>query len=318
MRSEPIFFAPMEGVTDAVYRSVIEKLYPEWDALFSDFLRVPAVGKYPEKHIKKHFGNEQYEDSKLKQKTVLQILSAPDALTEMTVQQIEALSIPRLDLNLGCPSKTVNRRAGGAALLGTPDDLWPMLKQIRQAYRGRFTVKMRLGLADTHSFIDLAKKIADHGVEAITVHARTRDGMYKVPAEWKYIKQAVKELSIPVIGNGDVWCAQDIENMLHETGCAGVMVARGALKSPWMVTRFKQKIMHAESVEELNQYIWQYFNELMEAYQAAGYRPHQIHRQFKNLGRYIFDDLPDGKEKKRNFLLSQNLESMLLILKTQN
>ena len=309
-----IYFAPMEGVTDSTYRQVIEKLYPQWDALFSDFLRVPAVGRYPEKHIKKHFGLHQWEHEIERKKTILQILTAPDALTEQTVQQIQTLEIPFLDLNLGCPSKTVNRRAGGAALLGTPDELWPLLSTIRKNFHGHFSVKMRLGLSCDKNFIPFVKKIADLGIDSITVHARTRDGMYKVPAQWHYIKEAVQAVNIPIIGNGDIWNALNAKQMLDSTNCYGVMVARGAMKSPWIVSNFKRNHFAKLEAEELLLNIQEYFRELTQAYEKVGLKPLQIHRQFKNLGRYIFDELPDGATRKRNFLLSQNFNHMMDII----
>ncbi|MDH4466800.1 MAG: tRNA-dihydrouridine synthase family protein [Bacteriovoracaceae bacterium] len=308
---DAVIFAPLESITDFTYRKVIHDLYPQWDAYYSDFLRVPAVGVYPAPYILKHYGTELVSDEFLKQKTALQILTAPGAMTEKTVQQIQSLQIPWLDLNLGCPSKTVNKRAGGAALLGQRNELWEILKTIRKNFHGFFSVKIRLGISSTDEFLDNIKMVEDLGIDAITVHARTRDGMYKVPAEWSHIKAAVKAVSIPIIGNGDIWCPEDAVRIKNETNCHAIMVARGAMKSPWMAKHIKD-ISHDEykNPEFISSEIKKYFFHLKCAYEKKKYTDYHILKQFKNLSRYLFDDLPQGKEIKQKFLLSQNLNDV--------
>src|SRR5690606_35962472 len=197
-----VIFAPMEGITCDTYRGVIEDLYPEWDILSSDFLRVPSAGRYPQKHLLKHFGHQTY-NSHLKQKTIFQILASPTSyITEIT-EDLEKLDIPWLDLNLGCPSKTVVKNQGGSFLLSKPKELRKIIRTIRKSFKKTFTVKIRVGFTDDHFFEDNLKLFEEEGVEAITIHGRTREQLYKGKANWGYLKKAVETVSIPIIGNGD-------------------------------------------------------------------------------------------------------------------
>lgn len=102
-----IHFAPLEGFTDDPFRITVSNEFVGWDTLFTDFLRVPTVGNYPDRVIVEHFGQKSFNDPKIKEKTVLQILTTPSAQTEFTIKQIEGLGFKWIDLNLGCPSRTV-------------------------------------------------------------------------------------------------------------------------------------------------------------------------------------------------------------------
>ena len=106
-KEHSLFFAPMEGVTDECYRSVINHLFPEWDYISTDFLRIPTVGIYPDKHIIKHYGEMTFNSPEQKNKTLYQILTSESAFTKEHIERIQALGFDWLDINLGCPSKTV-------------------------------------------------------------------------------------------------------------------------------------------------------------------------------------------------------------------
>jgi tRNA-dihydrouridine synthase len=100
---------------------------------------------------------------------------------------------------------------------------------------------MRIGYKDDNTFLDCIKLFEDEGVQAITIHARTRDQLYKGIADWSYIKQAVQATSLPIIGNGDIWTISDVKNIFEMTGCHSIMLGRGALKTPWMAKILKNK-----------------------------------------------------------------------------
>ena len=130
LRPHSLMFAPMEGATDEYYRNVIHALYPEWDTYSCDFLRVPSTNPYPLKHIKKHYGESFLNSEKLKSKTIYQILTSPNAYTKETVIGISQLGVDWIDLNLGCPSKTVCKNKGGSYLLDHHQELKIILKEI--------------------------------------------------------------------------------------------------------------------------------------------------------------------------------------------
>jgi tRNA-dihydrouridine synthase len=217
---------------------------------------------------------------------MFQILTSPNAHTEELVRQLQELSLPWLDLNIGCPSNTVCKNQGGSHLLKDLMTLKKIIKLIRTHFRGRFSCKVRIGYSNTDLFEELIKMLNDEGVELITVHARTREDLYKNPARWEFITQAVKFSQVPIIGNGDIWETHDISRMLETTGCHGVMIARGALKTPWMARDYKKKML-SPRLEELKVFYTYYQTQLV----SNGITQRGLLKQKKSLSRFIFDDI---------------------------
>lgn len=304
----PLYFAPLEGITDESYRLVIQKLYPSWDRLFTDFLRIPSIGHYNIKKVKDHFGQSAYKSKELISKTTYQILVSQRSNLKETLDNIIELGFNHLDLNLGCPSDTVNKNLGGAYLLSEPQALKKIVKEIRSHFKGHFSVKMRIGYLDDTTFIENLNMFEDEGVEMITLHARTKSQLYKGRADWNYIKRAVETTKLPVIGNGDLWNPKDILDMFNQTGCYGVMLGRGAMKTPWMPELLKENKDWDQ--EELNQYrknqIPDYFYYLEKEYQKHS-DDMGILKRFKALSRYLFDDFENGNELKSKFLRTKTL-----------
>lgn len=308
-----VFFAPMEGITDETFRKVILKLYPEWDYLACDFLRVPAAGMYPQKHLIRHFGNELFQIPWVKEKTMYQILTSKKSFTDMIAGQLQEIGIPWLDVNLGCPSNTVCKHGGGSFLLTDLPSLRPIIKGIRANFKGRFTAKIRIGFQDTSSFEDSIKLLNDEGVEMITVHGRTREDMYKTPARWEYIARAVQLSQVPIIGNGDTWKPSDIDRMLKETGCHGVMVARGALKYPWMAQDYRRgqiELTPEQHQKKVKDFLIEYQSHL----EAVNVSPRGILKQSKSISRFMFDDVEGGEQIRRKLLLSQTVPDFFSVV----
>ncbi|RLA67043.1 MAG: hypothetical protein DRQ88_04635, partial [Epsilonproteobacteria bacterium] len=279
------------------------KTFPEWDRFSTDFLRVPTVGHFNDKFIINHFGSSVYQDEALKGKTTFQILTTERAQTEQTLKSIEMLGFEHIDLNLGCPSRKVNSHFGGAYLLSDLKGLKNILATIRKTFPHLFTVKMRLGYRDPSTFIDSLKLMEDEGVEAITIHARTRDQLYKGIADWDFIKTAVKTVNIPIIGNGDIWSVNDVKNIFERTGCHSVMLGRGAMKTPWLARAYK-KGASKESLSERKKYLTIYFNALLKEYRLED---GMILKRFKSFCRNLFDDFPEGNLLRSKFLRAKTL-----------
>ncbi|MCM2351210.1 MAG: tRNA-dihydrouridine synthase family protein [Bacteriovoracaceae bacterium] len=301
-----LFFAPMEGITDEAFRKVILKLYPEWDYLACDFLRVPSAGRYPNKHLIKHFGKELFEIPWIQDKTMFQILTSHRAFTVEMVKQVEELQIPWMDMNIGCPSPTVCKNRGGSFLLTDLDSLRGLVRSVRQNYTGRFTAKIRIGYSDTNNFEDSIRMLNDEGVEMITVHGRTRDDMYKAPARWSFIERAVKLSQVPIIGNGDVWNTTDIDRMMKETGCHGVMVARGALKAPWIAQDYRRGYFEP-SKEETFQKIKNFFADYRELLESENISVRGLLKQSKSVSRFMLDGIEGSEPLRRKLMLSQTV-----------
>lgn len=301
-----LFFAPMEGITDEAFRKTILKLYPEWDYLATDFLRVPSAGRYPSKHLIRHFGKELFDIPWVQDKTMYQILTSQKAFTIDMVKQVEELQIPWLDMNIGCPSNTVCKNRGGSYLLTDLDTLRELVRNIRTNYTGRFTAKIRIGYHDTNRFDDSIKMLNDEGVEMITVHGRTRDDMYKAPARWSFIERAVELSQVPIIGNGDVWSTIDIDRMLKETGCHGVMVARGALKYPWMAQDYKRayfKPSREETIRKIKNFLYEY----RASMEAENVTVRGLLKQNKSVTRFMMEDIEGTEQIRRKLVLSQTV-----------
>ena len=139
-----------------------------------------------------------------------------------------------IDINMGCPVNKVAKKSGaGASLLRDPNNVYEIVKSVVEAVKKPVTVKIRLGWDnDSINCVENAKMIEKAGASAITIHARTRSQFYSGNADWKYIKEVVDSVNIPVIGNGDVIDYKTCKRMLDETGCQAVAIGRGSLGNP--------------------------------------------------------------------------------------
>ncbi len=314
-----IMMAPMEGVTDGPYRKTIAETFGGWDFYFCDFLRIPSAGSYKVSKIKEHMGNEYFVDPEVKRKTGFQILASSKSNIEEHLEKLNELGVDWLDLNLGCPSKKVNGHKGGAYLLDDVEEMARLVSRIRKNWKPIFTCKIRLGYKNTNNFETILKTLEGLGVEAITIHGRTKEQLYKGVANWSYIAKAVKLVDLPIIGNGDIWTPLDIKRIFDQTGCHGAMVARGAMKTPWLAQTYKayrsslQEVSQDEdfllSLRERN--IKKYFRALNLSYDILQ-ENHRLKR-FKGLSRYTFDDFEFNY--KSQLLRSENLNQFISTLK---
>jgi len=160
--------------------------------------------------------------------------SDPDVLAE-AARRLEATGADAIDLNMGCPVAKIVGKGQGAALMRDPLAAAVILRTMRKAISVRFTVKIRGGWDErTVNAVEIAHVTESEGVDAITVHPRTRSQQYAGVAPWEIIGSVVDAVSIPVVGNGDVRSRADAAAMVAATGCAAVMVGRGALGAPWI------------------------------------------------------------------------------------
>jgi nifR3 family TIM-barrel protein len=165
----------------------------------------------------------------------LQLLGGdPDVLAE-AARRLEALGADAVDLNMGCPVAKIVAKGQGAALMRDPLRAAVIVRTVRKAIRVPFTVKIRGGWDDrTVNAVEIARLAASEGVDALTVHPRTRVQQFGGPAPWDIIAAVVDAVAVPVTGNGDVRSVDDARAMTRATGCAAVMIGRAALGAPWI------------------------------------------------------------------------------------
>ena len=160
--------------------------------------------------------------------------SDPKIMSEMA-KRIEERPFAILDINMGCPVPKVVKNGEGSALMKEPKLVYEIVSAVVKAIEKPVTVKIRKGFDDDQvNAVEIAKIIEEAGAAAVAVHGRTREQYYSGTADWDIIRQVKEAVSIPVIGNGDVTSPQKAEELVRQTGCDGVMIARGAQGNPWI------------------------------------------------------------------------------------
>ena len=170
--------------------------------------------------------------------------SDPKIMSEMA-KRIEERPFAILDVNMGCPVPKVVKNGEGSALMKEPKLVYEIVNALVKAIEKPVTVKIRKGFDDEHvNAVEIAKIIEEAGASAVAVHGRTREQYYSGKADWDIIRQVKEATSIPVIGNGDVTSPQKAEELVRQTGCDGIMIARGAEGNPWI---FSEMIAYEET-----------------------------------------------------------------------
>ncbi|MHA3055184.1 tRNA-dihydrouridine synthase C [Acinetobacter sp. ANC 4633] len=241
-----LILAPMEGLTDPIMRDVLTHV-GSFDWCVTEFIRV-TDSLLPE-HIYDSYCPELKNGGKTAAGTPVHVQflgNNPDMLAANAVRAVE-LGAPAIDLNFGCPAKTVNRHRGGSVLLDEPDVVHLLVKAVRDAVPAHIPVsaKMRLGYLDENHTMDNAHAIEDAGASWLTVHARTKADGYTPPAYWEKIRPIREALKINVIANGEIWNYQHAQACQAQSGCEDLMLGRGAVTTPDLTQCIRQKSDHA-------------------------------------------------------------------------
>jgi len=237
MRAMKLILAPMEGLADFWVRQALTDV-GDYDWCVSEFVRVSGLLLPPKVFYRWCPELKLGARTRAGTPVHLQLLgSEPDCMAENAVRAV-TLGAPAIDLNFGCPAKTVNRHRGGAVLLDEPEVVHAVTAAVREAVPAHVpvSVKMRLGNEDDARALDNARAVVDAGAAWLTVHGRTKRQGYKPPAFWGRIGHIREVVSIPVIANGEIWTADDAARARQESGCDDLMLGRGAVANPRLVS----------------------------------------------------------------------------------
>ena len=241
----PFFLAPMAGVTDYAYR-VIAKEFGA-GVVYSEFVSAHGIIRKNEKTLK------MIEFSNFERPIGIQIFGdTPEVMEDAAKFVKEEFNPDLIDINYGCPVPKVTKKGAGSAALKDLCLMEEITEAVVNAVNIPVTVKMRAGW-NSESIVstDAGMKLEKIGIKAITLHPRTTVQMYKGSANWDLIKELKENVSIPVIGNGDVKTIDDIERMFSHTKCDGRMIGRAALGNPWFFTQIK-KFLNEEDFNEIS------------------------------------------------------------------
>ena len=223
-----LVLAPMAGVSEAPFRQICRAMGA--DVVLSEFLSSEAIRR----RIRNTLEGAEFEECE--RPIGIQIYGAdPNAMAEAAGLIGEHYQPEFIDINFGCPVKKVVQRNGGSGCLRDLELVERIIRAVRGATHLPVTVKTRSGWNDEYRDpVGIALRMQDAGAQAFTLHARTRTQMFSGRADWDEIARVVEALDIPVLGNGDIQSSDDVVRMRAHTGCAGVMVGRGAFGNPWL------------------------------------------------------------------------------------
>ena len=277
--------APMQDVTDGAFWTLVHR-YGGADVYWTEYFRVHADST-PEQWIV-----DAIVDNTTGRPIVAQLIGNDVPSLVRTARLLQQLPVAAIDLNLGCPAPIVYRKCAGGGLLREPDRIDRILGALRDAVAIPFTVKTRLGFDSLEAFDALLAVYARHPIDALTVHARTVAQMYRPPVHYDLIRRATDAMPCPVIANGDVHAAPQAEALLARTRSRGLMIGRGAIRSPWLFAQIRQHLRGEPLTRPTGRDVWAYIRALWQS-QACFDKPEKVQcDRMKKFLNYLGEGVP--------------------------
>ncbi len=305
----PLSLAPMENVTDPSFRFLCK--YFGADLLFTEFISSDGLIRNGQKSLKKLeiYDHERPIGIQLYGHNIESMVEAAK-ITEQSSPEF-------IDLNFGCPVRKIARRGAGAGMLKDIDGMVKMTSEIVKITHLPVTVKTRLGWdTDTKNIVEVAERLQDAGIQAITIHARTGVQMYKGKADWTLIGEVKNNprMRIPVFGNGDITGPEVAKSMFEKYGVDGIMIGRATVGRPWIFKEVKHFLEKGEIIPppSLKERIKTAKLHFQKSIELKGV-PRGIFEMRRHFASY-FKGLPDFREIRLRLLTSTNEEEIVQIL----
>ena len=223
----------MQDVTDLAFMRVVAT-YGAPDYFFTEFFRVHAQSR-PERHILRSI-----DENDTGRPVFAQLIGEDIPHMVRTATELATHAVAGIDLNLGCPAPKVYRKNVGGGLLRDPERIAAILAALREAVGGLLTVKMRIGFEDDAHFDRILDIVRESRIDLLTVHGRTVREMYRSDVHYERIGHAVARSACPLLANGNVTSAARAAVILRDTGAAGVMIGRHAIRNPWIFRQCRE------------------------------------------------------------------------------
>lgn len=238
-----VFLSPMAGVTDLPFRLICKE--QNCGMLYTEMINAKALC-YDDENTKKMLKIEDEEHP-----VAVQIFGSDPEFMGRAAQIMNKYPNEILDINMGCPAPKIVKNGDGSALMKNPKLAEEVLKSVVKNSEKPVTLKIRKGWDDNSvNAVEIAKIAEASGISALAIHGRTREQYYSGKADWDIIAEIKQNISIPVIGNGDVFTVEDAINMLEKTKCDAIMIGRGAQGNPWIFKRINHYMQTGEILPE--------------------------------------------------------------------
>lgn len=233
-----VFLAPMAGITDKPFRNICRKFGA--GMVYSEMISAKGL-YYRDKKT------ASLMDMEGESPCAIQIFGSEPEIIAEVIPCVMEYKPDIIDINMGCPAPKIVNNGDGSALMKNPELMGKIMRAASDASPVPVTAKIRKGWEEDNSLL-CAEILEANGAAAVAVHGRTREEFYSGKADWDVIKEIKNNLKIPVIGNGDIFEAADAKCMFEETGCDGVMIARGAQGNPWIFKQIEELLKQGEVI----------------------------------------------------------------------